>query len=149
MLTFRNYIILFFCHCLFSVVPGGEVIPILQNSIVPQDTLRDIHTLMQTGWTLADCVVFLRQNLVPQGVDPHPFRKNTPESYLDKLRSLVGTYYYRHTVDDYVAQGVLFDRYLYIPEVDPITGNTYRERSDHGHLLKCIACMHPISFEIV
>ena len=118
----------------------GRVVPVLENEVVPQSALLDIRTLMvEAGWGLHDCVTYLRRNLVPQAHQPHAFRRNCPESYLDQLRSLVGTYYYRNTVDSYVAEGVRFDIHLYEPETDVITRATFHERSDHGHLLKCIA----------
>ena len=99
----------------------GRIVAVLENDVVPQSALRDIRTLMvEGGWVLHDA-----------------FRRNCLESYLDKLRSLVGTYYYRHKVDSYVAQGMRFDIHLYEPEVDVITHATFHERSDHGHLLKC------------
>ena len=36
-------------------------------------------------------------------------------------------------------EGVDFTQHLYVPEVDPITGRARHDRSDHNHLLKCIA----------
>lgn len=66
-------------------------------------------------------------------------RRNTPESYLDELRSLVATYMFRHVMEDWAMQGVDFKHHLYVPETDKITGVVHHERADHCHLLKRIA----------
>lgn len=71
-----------------------------------------------------------------------PFLNNTlkpGESCNDKLRSVVATYQFRHEVQYWKDNGVDFSLYLYVPEVDPITGDTHHERADHNHLLKRIA----------
>lgn len=64
---------------------------------------------------------------------------DTPESLLDKLRSVVATYQFRCDVQYWKDQGVDFSLYMYVPEVDPITGDFHHERADHNHLLKRIA----------
>ena len=90
------------------------------------------------GLTLEDSVTFLRQTLVPGGYQPCSFKVDTPENFTDKLKSLVATYRFRHCVKELKQQGVDFSTYLYIPEVDPITGDVYHEREDHCHILKRI-----------
>ena len=65
--------------------------------------------------------------------------ENTPESNLDKLRSIVATYLYRHMIQGWKIEGIDFSMYMYIPEIDNVTGMEHHERSDHGHLLKRIA----------
>lgn len=85
-----------------------------------------------------DALTRLRGALVPAGYEPYPFRPNVRESLLDKLRSLVATYRYRHRVEELKAQGVDFTTYLYVPEVDPLTGDYFHEREDHCHILKRI-----------
>ena len=67
------------------------------------------------------------------------FRRDTPESLLDKLRSIVATFQFRADVRHWKEQGVDFSTYVYVPEVDPVTGETHHERSDHNHLLKRMA----------
>ena len=80
----------------------------------------------------------MRQKLVPDGYQPYPFPADTPESFLDKLRSIVATYRFRYRVEELKRQGVHFSTFLYIPEVDPLTNDTFHEREDHCHILKII-----------
>lgn len=89
--------------------------------------------------TRQEAVSQIRANLVPPGFSPHPFRKNTPESYLDQLRSIVATYLYRHSVGVLKKQGIDFATYMYVPEIDAVTGKAHHQRADHCHLLKRIA----------
>lgn len=89
--------------------------------------------------SLEDSITNIRGSLVPPGYSPYPFRTNTRESLLDKLRSIVATFTYRKRVQELKEQGVDFSTHLYVPEVDPVTGLEHHERSDHNHLLKRIA----------
>ena len=68
----------------------------------------------------------------------HPFRLNTEESFLDKLRTIVATYRFRHTINEYKQEGVDFSCHLYVPEFDEQTGEYFHEREDHCHILKRI-----------
>ena len=68
-----------------------------------------------------------------------PSKKDTPKGLLEKLRSPVATYQFRCDVQYWKDQGVDFSLYMYVPEVDPITGDFHHERADHNHLLKRIA----------
>ena len=88
--------------------------------------------------SLEDSVTYLRGKLVPDGYTPFPFRSNVPESLLDKLRSLIATWRFRGVVQEYKDQGVDFSCHMYVPEMDPSTGEVYHEREDHCHLLKRI-----------
>jgi hypothetical protein len=91
----------------------------------------------QTEQSFAASLEEVRLGLVPEGYESFPFRKETPESFTDKLRSVVATYMFRKRVEDFKRQGLDFSMYLYIPEED---GNdVHHHRSDHGHLLKRIA----------
>ena len=89
--------------------------------------------------SLEDAVTYVRGKLVPDGYAPYPFRKDTPEGLVDKLRSVVATYQFRHDVQYWKDKGVYFSTYLYVPEIDPFTGEAHHERSDHNHLLKRLA----------
>ena len=89
--------------------------------------------------SLEDAVTFIRGKLVPDGYTPFPFIRDTPESLLDKLRTVVATYQFRYDVQYWKDNGVDFSQYLYVSEIDPITGETHHERADHNHLLKRIA----------
>ena len=75
---------------------------------------------------------------MPPGYTPYSYRPNIPESYLDKLRSVVATYRYRHKIAQFKEDGIDFSCYLYVPEVDPTTGDVFHEREDHCHILKRI-----------
>ena len=86
--------------------------------------------------SLEDAVTVVRGNLVPAGYSPYPFRRDAPESLLDKLRSIVATYKFRATIDYWRERGVDFSTYLYIPEVDPVTGEERHDRGDHNHLFR-------------
>jgi hypothetical protein len=96
----------------------------------------DIVELLNEGLTFEDGAIFLRGSLVAEGYTSFPFRKDTPESYIDHLRSLMSTCIYRNTVNKLKMQGTDFSRHLYVPEVDKITGKEYHERGDHNHILK-------------
>lgn len=86
---------------------------------------------------MEDAVSFHRATLVPHGYLPSSFKPNVPESYLDKLRSVI---LQQHTGTDklkqYKEQEVDFSHYLYVPEVDPTTGEVFHESEDHCHILK-------------
>ena len=85
------------------------------------------------------CIEHERNALIPNGYQAYPFRRNTPESKLDMMRSIVATYIYRKKVQEFRQDGVDFSMYLYVPEKDTTTGEVHHERADHGHLLKRIA----------
>ena len=73
-----------------------------------------------------------------QGYTPYPFKPNIRESMVDKLRSLVATYRYRHRVKELRREGVDFSCHLYVPEKDIITKDYFHEREDDCHILKRI-----------
>ena len=89
--------------------------------------------------TLEDAITFIPGKLVPEGYTLCPFRWDTPESLLDKLRSVVATYQFQADVNYWKERGVDFSLHVYVPEIDPITGTVHHERSDHNHLLKRMA----------
>ena len=88
--------------------------------------------------TLEDAITFIRGSLVPDGYQPYPFRKDTQETMLDKLRSIVATFVYRHAIQE-LKQGVDFTQHLYVPEVDPTTEEERHDRGDHNHIYKRMA----------
>ena len=68
---------------------------------IPGEVILRLYNLrFAEGMTLEDAVTVIRSDLVPEGYEPYPFCKNTPESLLDKLRSIVATYMYRHTIKE-------------------------------------------------
>lgn len=125
---------------MLAVDANGLPIVARPNSAIPHEVIFQLHALRNNQLlTLEDAVTFVRGNLVPEGYAPYPFRKDTPESLLDKLRSVVVTHQFRCDVQYWKDQGVDFSLYMYVPEVDPITGDFHHERADHNHLLKRIA----------
>ena len=58
---------------------------------------------------------------------------------MDKLQSIAATCKFRATVDYWKERGVDFSTYLYIPEVDPVTGEERHDRGDHNHLFRYAA----------
>lgn len=119
--------------------PDGSPIVEMPNSDIPVSVIHDLDELLTSGLTLEDAVTNLRGSLVPPGHEPYPFRTNTAESLLDKLRSVVATYTFRKRIEELKEQGVDFASHLYVPEIDPTTGLVHHERGDHNHLLKRIA----------
>lgn len=116
--------------------------PVTKNPIsaIPTSVILDIHKMKVTdGMTFEAAVTSIRKNLVPAGQSPHPFRRNTPESFLDILRSVVATFLYRETIEKFKEEGVDFSIHMYVPEVDPIMGTPRHDRSDHNHLFRRIA----------
>ncbi|KAK3717701.1 hypothetical protein QZH41_009789 [Actinostola sp. cb2023] len=118
---------------------NGDPITEIHDEAMPKTVIQELHYLrLNNGWSMEDAVTYLRGKLVPPEYTPFPFRANTPESYLDKLRSLVATYRFRHTLKQFQEDGIDFSLYLYVPETDPTTGEVFHEREDHCHILKRI-----------
>lgn len=121
------------------VTPDGKPLTEIMDEAIPPAVVTQLQDLQaDDGLTLEDSVTFLRQSLVPGGNQPCSFKVDTPENFTDKLKSLVATYRFRHRVEELKGQGVDFSTYLYIPEIDPVTGDVYHEREDHCHILKRI-----------
>lgn len=117
--------------------PEGPVAQ-LPNDIVPGDVLRQLSLLTQQQcW--ANAVNTVRSGLVPPGYEPFPFRRFTPETLSDKLRSMTATYLYRREVQSWSSQGIDFQTHLYVAEKDPVTRGKFYDRGDHCHILKRIA----------
>ena len=60
---------------------------------------------------------------------------------VEKLISILAQLEFTHTVKDYDNRGVPFRTHLYVPEVHPVTGKTFYEREDPGHVLKVRTCI--------
>ena len=82
--------------------PDGTPIVHRVDESIPSDVIQDLYELRtRNNMTLEDAVTHLRGNLVPQGYTPYTFRRGTQtEILLDKLRTLVATYRYRHRVNE-------------------------------------------------
>ncbi len=117
----------------------GTAVVVRENPVIPNSVIVEIATLQLQGMTQLDAIAFVRRNLVPAGYTPYPFRSNTPESLLDKLRSIVGTFVYRNTLEHWKKNGADFSMHLYVPEIDPIMSQVRHDRGDHNHILKRIA----------
>ena len=106
------------------------------NPVTPSSYINLIHNLqMSENLSLEKAVKRVRNSLVPQGYTPYPFKKDTEESFLDMMRSLVATCIYRDTIKRHMENGD-FSLYLHVPEVDPITKDVRHDRSDHNHLFR-------------
>lgn len=124
---------------IFPETPDGNPIVCRSNRAIPNHVLLEMNELIAGGMRLEDAVTYIRGKLVPPGYVPHPFRKNTHESLLDKLRSIVATYTFRSHIKELQQEGVDFSQHLYVAEVDPVTEQVRHDRADHNHLLKRIA----------
>lgn len=117
----------------------GNPVTETYDEAIPATVITQLRNLQVVdGLTLEDAITYLRQKLVPDGYQPYPFKADTPENFVHKLRSLVASYRFRHRVEELKREGVDFSTYLYVPEVDPITEDTFHEREDHCHILKRI-----------
>lgn len=58
------------------------------------------------------------------------------ECLTHKLRSILAQLEYAYEVCKWEAKGVPFRRYLYVPEVHPVTKMPFAEREDEAHVLK-------------
>ena len=111
----------------------------MKDIAVPHSVINGLHQLRTVcALSLDQSITVIRNSLVPAGYVPHPFRPNTEESLLDKLRSILATYRFRRAIKVYQADGVDFSTYLYVPEFDEQTGEYFHEREDHCHILKRI-----------
>lgn len=128
-------------HCVFQIVdPDGKPVVAMPNPDIPDAVILQLHHLRTVdGMSLEDAITNVRGTLVPQGYSPYPFRRDTPESLLDKLRSIVATFKFRATVSYWKEKGADFSTHLYVPEVDPITEEERHDRGDHNHLFRRMA----------
>ena len=66
------------------------------NEVVPDELKLQLHDLIHLqGIQAEDAVQRVRQQLLPLGYEPYPWRPNCPETYLEKLRSILATMYFR------------------------------------------------------
>lgn len=107
-------------HMLFKISEDDNGTPYAEipSEYVPSSVLMDIVELLNEGLTFKDGAIFLRGSLVLEGYTSFPFRKDTPESYIDHLRSLMSTCIYRNNVNKLKMQGRDFSRHFYVHEVD-------------------------------
>lgn len=107
------------------------------NQDIPANVILDLHDLrVNHGLTLEDALRNIRSQMVPAGYTPYPFRRNTPESVLDMLRSIIAICTYKATVNYWKQRDVDFQQYIYVPETDPVTNQVRHDRADHNHLFR-------------
>eukprot|EP00058_Branchiostoma_floridae_P000884 XP_002586372.1 hypothetical protein BRAFLDRAFT_108657 [Branchiostoma floridae] len=117
---------------------NGKPLTELKEMSIPEQVIQELHQLTAVeGMTEEDAIMRLRGQLVPPGYSPASFRVNSPESHLDRLKSILATYRYRHTLNEYYAQGVNLKENMYVPEQEE--GVYVHRREDHCHVLKRIA----------
>ena len=68
------------------------------------------------------------------------------ETSVDELHSILAKLDYTYHFCEWTRQGVPFCTHAYVPETDPITGDEFHEREDHGHLLKALATYYIATF---
>ena len=122
------------------VDPDGKPIVTQPNPDIPDAVILELNRLRtEDGLSLEDAVTNLRGSQVPEGHSPYPFRRDTRESLLDKLRSVVATYRFRASIEYWKARGADFSTHLYVPEIDPVTEEERHGRGDHNHLFRRMA----------
>ncbi|XP_019621155.1 PREDICTED: uncharacterized protein LOC109467577 [Branchiostoma belcheri] len=109
------------------------------ENCVPEEVKRKMHLLQEDGLTFEDALHHVRKDVIPEGYTYHTWRPHIPETELDKLRSIIATFRFRARVAQLKQEGADFTKYLYVPEVDPITNREHHEREDHNHMLKHMA----------
>lgn len=62
-----------------------------------------------------------------------------PETLLDKLRLVMATFVYHHSIQELLQQGVDLTKHLYVPEVDPHTEEEGHDQGDYNHIFRRIA----------
>ena len=130
------------------------------NPVVTPALLCEIwllRTLQCLSWD--DIISRLRLRTVPAGYSCHAWKSGSiviinfilkekmvivlftgqkldEEQHADKLRSFLVQLEFSYRVCEYDCQGVPFRSHLHVPEVHPLTGHTWYEREDPGHVLK-------------
>lgn len=97
--------------CLLVDVNGHPIVA-RPNPAIPRSVIFQMSDLRNNQMmSLEDAVTFIRGKLVPDGYTPFPFRRDTPESFLDKLRSVVATNQFRHEVQYWRGNDADFSLY--------------------------------------
>ncbi|KAI8511918.1 hypothetical protein Bbelb_110180 [Branchiostoma belcheri] len=111
-----------------------------RRTCVPEDVRQKLHLLQEEdGLSFEDALHHIRKDLIPDGYTYHPWRAHIPATELDMLRSILATYKLRERVEELKGERTDFSKYLYVPEVDPITLKEHHEREDHNHIMKRLA----------
>ena len=114
-----------------------------KNEALPAEIAVTVHTLTMAGHSKQECINILHSSLfhgaAPADYQPYPYRFGAPGDYVAKCRTVLATYIFRHRIAELKAEGRDFTMYLYIPEKDAATGDSFHDRADHCHLLKRIA----------
>lgn len=122
------------------VAPDGKPVVSLPNPDIPDAVILELDRLRnEENLSLEDAVTNIRGHQVPAGHSPYPFRRDTRESLLDKLRSVVATCRFRANIEYWKERGADFSSHLYVPESDPVTEEERHDRGDHNHLFRRMA----------
>lgn len=98
-----------------KVAADGTPQTVSNHPAIPGNVIVQFHNLRYThGMTLEDAITFIRGSLVPDGYHPYPFRKDTLETMLDKLRSIVATFVYHHSIQELQQEGKKLFFYLFM-----------------------------------
>lgn len=120
-------------------LPDGTIQVQANFSVVPQCVLQNILVWMRQGLNWKDIIQRLRPKTVPSGYVYHTWSPGKTEEFEDQLRSVLAQFHFSHEVKQFEAKGVPFQSYLYVPEKHPVTNDTFFEREDEAHVIKCIA----------
>jgi hypothetical protein len=134
--TDRHFVLL----CLIGKWTNGTPLMATNDPVVPLCIkTRLYHSIFVNHTPVRDAVDSVRRALVPDDYDPYPFRANTPESMVDKLRSIYATYQFRKEISrTQRTEKRDFSTYIYVPENDSAGGPSQHDREDHCHVLKRI-----------
>lgn len=129
------------CSVIFFLGNDAARKPIVatRDPVIPPEAVRILYkSKNELGMPTGQALQILRDNLVPEGQYPYSFRTNIKETSLDMLRTIYATFYFRHQIKKIQATGRDFSLYMYIPVLDPLTGEYVHHREDHAHLLKLL-----------
>lgn len=100
-----------------------------------------LNIQFQDDISLQDAIVHIRGTLVPYGYTPCPFKRDTPKSLPELLRSIAATHDFPHTMGNPAMRNLeqtspnICMSWRSIPsKVVP-----HNEREEHNHVLKRIA----------
>ncbi|XP_077996424.1 uncharacterized protein LOC144449720 [Glandiceps talaboti] len=111
--------------------------PLLQHDAIPLQDVQWLWGLIRNeGKSFDEAIYALRKKMYPDQYEPRPWTPGQAESVTDCLKSILATYIFRWKVHNYSQNGVDFEKYLYVPELDSQTQEYHMDREDHGHLLK-------------
>ncbi|XP_077987455.1 uncharacterized protein LOC144442058 [Glandiceps talaboti] len=119
--------------------------PLLQHEAVPLQDVKWLQGVIHNEGnrkSFDEAIFALRRKLYPDQYEPKPWTPGQTESRSDCLKSILATYIFRWKIHEYSANGIDFEKHLYVPALDSETQKYLVDTEDHGHLLKRLtACL--------